>query len=187
MINKAIVRNILIAAGTFLLLLSVFAVSVVVFNLFAALLIVIAMIIAVWVLSKKLPMDLRKKITENIFIYITGGAALVMILFVIYILIDIFLIARPQLTWDFITKPPTEGLTSGGIFPAIIGTALLVIIMSVVGVPFGTITAIYLTEYAKENSKIAKFIRFAINTLAGVPAIVFGLFGLGFFIGTIGH
>ena len=58
--------------------------------------------------------------------------------------------------------------------------------MSVAGVPIGTITAIYLTEYAKATSKLAKIIRFAVNTLAGVPAIVFGLFGLGFFIGIVG-
>ncbi|MCX6152845.1 MAG: ABC transporter permease subunit [Candidatus Kapabacteria bacterium] len=58
--------------------------------------------------------------------------------------------------------------------------------MSIIGVPIGTITAIYLTEYTKKTSMVAKIIRFAVNTLAGVPAIVFGLFGLGFFIGVVG-
>jgi phosphate transport system permease protein len=77
-------------------------------------------------------------------------------------------------------------MTKGGIFPAIFGTALLVIIMSVAAVPFGTITAIYLTEYARENSIIAKTVRFAVRTLAMVPSIIFGLFGLGFFIKFVG-
>jgi phosphate transport system permease protein len=77
-------------------------------------------------------------------------------------------------------------MTKGGIFPAIYGTALLVILMSVAAVPFGTITAIYLTEYAKENSFIAKTIRFAVRTLAVIPSIIYGLFGLGFFIKFVG-
>jgi phosphate transport system permease protein len=77
-------------------------------------------------------------------------------------------------------------MTAGGIFPAIIGTALLVIIMSIAGVPVGTITAIYLSEYASQRSLFTKLIRFAVNTLAGVPSIVFGLFGLGFFVQFIG-
>jgi phosphate transport system permease protein len=77
-------------------------------------------------------------------------------------------------------------MTEGGIFPAIVGTALLVILMSMAGVPIGTITAVYLSEYASSMSIFARGIRFAVNTLAGVPAIVFGLFGLGFFIQFVG-
>lgn len=73
-------------------------------------------------------------------------------------------------------------MTEGGIFPAIVGTFLLVLIMSLFGVPIGTITAIYLSEYVHRQSRFAKLIRFAVNTLAGIPAVVFGLFGLGFFI-----
>ena len=129
---------------------------------------------------------MQKKIDENFFVILSGFSAIVIISFVIYLLIHILLIGHSQISWEFIFAKPAEGLTEGGIFPAIVGTALLVIIMSIVGVPIGTITAIYLTEYAKENSVIARVIRFAVNTLAGVPAIVFGLFGLGFFIGFIG-
>jgi phosphate transport system permease protein len=77
-------------------------------------------------------------------------------------------------------------MTEGGIFPAIAGTALLVIIMSLAGVPVGTATAIYLSEYASARSVLTRAIRFAVNTLAGVPAIVFGLFGLGFFVQFVG-
>jgi phosphate transport system permease protein len=77
-------------------------------------------------------------------------------------------------------------MTKGGIFPALIGTFILVIVMSLAAVPFGTITAIYLTEYANENSKFAAAVRFSIRTLAVVPSIIFGLFGLGFFIQFVG-
>jgi phosphate transport system permease protein len=98
----------------------------------------------------------------------------------------IFIGGKSHLTWEFLTSFPKEGMTKGGIFPAIYGTALLVIIMSVAAVPFGTITAIYLVEYASQKSVIAKVIRFAVRTLAGVPAIIFGLFGLGFFIKFVG-
>jgi phosphate transport system permease protein len=90
------------------------------------------------------------------------------------------------LTWEFLTAAPSEGMTAGGIFPAIVGTMLLVLMMSVAGVPVGTITAIYLCEYASSRSVLARGIRFAVNTLAGVPAIVFGLFGLGFFVQFVG-
>jgi phosphate transport system permease protein len=77
-------------------------------------------------------------------------------------------------------------MTKGGILPAIWGTALMVIIMSVAAVPFGTITALYLTEYANEKSIISKSVRFAVKSLAMVPSIIFGLFGLGFFIRFVG-
>jgi phosphate transport system permease protein len=77
-------------------------------------------------------------------------------------------------------------MTAGGIFPAIVGTALLVLIMSIAGVPIGTVTAVYLSEYASTRSFLARLIRFAVNTLAGVPSIVFGLFGLGFFVQFVG-
>jgi phosphate transport system permease protein len=78
-------------------------------------------------------------------------------------------------------------MTAGGIFPAIVGTFWLVLLMSFVGVPVGTATAIYLCEYVRQNSFFVRAIRFAVNTLAGIPSIVFGLFGLGFFIQFVGH
>jgi phosphate transport system permease protein len=101
---------------------------------------------------------------------------------VAWIVGTIFWGGHSLLTWTFLTHAPEAGMTEGGILPAIVGTFMLVVIMSLVGVPVGTITAIYLSEYTARGSKIAQFIRFAVNTLAGIPAIVFGLFGLGFFI-----
>jgi len=87
-----------------------------------------------------------------------------------------------NISWEFVSQAPREGMTEGGIFPAIVGTFWRVLLMSLVGVPIGTITAIWMCEYAPQNSPITRIVRFAVNTLAGIPAIVFGLFGLGFFI-----
>ncbi|MBP1655821.1 MAG: phosphate transporter, permease protein PstA [Bacteroidetes bacterium] len=117
---------------------------------------------------------------------LTGLAAFMIIAVVILVMGTIIIGGKDVLTWEFLTAAPTEGMTEGGIFPAIVGTALLVMIMSLAGVPVGTITAIYLSEYASTRSRLARAIRFAVNTLAGVPAIVFGLFGLGFFVQFVG-
>lgn len=117
---------------------------------------------------------------------LTLSSALVIIAIVVVMIAVIVMGGKDQITWEFLTSFPTDGMTKGGIFPAIYGTALLVIIMSVAAVPFGTITAIYLTEYASENSIIAKTIRFAVRTLAVIPSIIYGLFGLGFFIKFVG-
>jgi phosphate transport system permease protein len=112
--------------------------------------------------------------------------AAIILLIVIVIMADIVIGGWGTLSWEFLSKVPKDGMTGGGIYPAIFGTFLLVVIMSIVGVPIGTITAIYLSEYASQRSVLARLIRFAVNTLAGVPAIVFGLFGLGFFIQFVG-
>jgi phosphate transport system permease protein len=91
------------------------------------------------------------------------------------------------ITGDFLTRPPENGMEEGGIFPAIFGTVFLVLLMTIAVVPVGVLTAIYLQEYTSPTSRVTRVIRMAINNLAGVPSIVFGLFGLGFFIGFIGH
>ncbi len=90
------------------------------------------------------------------------------------------------LSWKFLTHPPEQGMEAGGVFPAIFGTVALVILMVIAVVPVGVFTAIYLQEYTSPDSKTTRMIRVAINNLAGVPSIVFGLFGLGFFIGFVG-
>jgi phosphate transport system permease protein len=93
----------------------------------------------------------------------------------------------PHISWSLLSEAPRNNNTEGGIFPAIYGTTLLVFIMTLLGVPIGTITAIYLTEYTRTGSVFPRIIRFAVNTLAGVPSIVFGLFGLGFFVQFVGR
>ena len=87
--------------------------------------------------------------------------------------------------WRVLTDEPREANTEGGIFPAIFGTVMMVLIMSVVVVPFGVLAAVYLKEYAKQGP-LTRMIRIAVNNLAGVPSIVFGVFGLGFFVYAVG-
>jgi len=87
--------------------------------------------------------------------------------------------------WSFITEDPREANTEGGIFPAIFGTVMMVILMAILVTPFGVIAAVYLREYAKQGA-IIRIIRIAVNNLAGVPSIVYGVFGLGFFVYFLG-
>lgn len=87
--------------------------------------------------------------------------------------------------WEFISDDPREANTEGGIFPAIFGTVMMTLIMAVIVTPFGVVAAIYLREYAKQGP-LTRVIRIAVNNLAGVPAIVYGVFGLGFFVYVLG-
>jgi phosphate transport system permease protein len=87
--------------------------------------------------------------------------------------------------WEFLSEDPREANTEGGIFPAIFGTVIMVLIMSIIVTPFGVIAAVYLREYAKQGL-VTRLVRIAVNNLAGVPSIVYGVFGLGFFIYFIG-
>jgi phosphate transport system permease protein len=86
---------------------------------------------------------------------------------------------------EFIFDEPRESNTEGGVFPAIFGTVMMVILMSIAVVPFGVLTALYLREYARQGN-LVRLVRIAVNNLAGVPSIVFGVFGLGFFIYFVG-
>jgi phosphate transport system permease protein len=83
--------------------------------------------------------------------------------------------------WEFLTDDPRASNTEGGVFPAIFGTVLMVLIMSLVVTPLGVLAALYLREYARQGALVSA-IRIAVNNLAGVPSIVFGVFGVGFFI-----
>ena len=87
--------------------------------------------------------------------------------------------------WEFVTGEPRESNTEGGVFPAIFGTVMMVLIMSILVTPLGVLAAVYLREYAHQGPFVSA-VRIAVNNLAGVPSIVFGVFGLGFFIYTIG-
>lgn len=87
--------------------------------------------------------------------------------------------------WEFVTGQPRESNTEGGIFPALFGTVMMVMLMSLAAVPFGILAALYLREYAKQGLFV-RLVRIAVNNLAGVPSIVFGMFGLGFFVYGVG-
>lgn len=89
------------------------------------------------------------------------------------------------ISWDFLTKAPEEGMTKGGIYPAIIGTFYLIIGSSIISFPIGIMSGIYMNEYAT-NGKIVRFIRIMTNNLSGVPSVVFGLFGMSLFVNALG-
>ena len=132
--------------------------------------------------NQKKGVDIKGKLVVGI-----TQVAILLIIAILFIILGIIVYeGRAKFSWEFISSFPSDGMTKGGIFPALIGTFILVVVMSIAAVPFGTITAIYLTEYAKENSKIAAAVRFSVRTLAVVPSIIFGLFGLGFFIQFLG-
>jgi len=87
--------------------------------------------------------------------------------------------------WEFLSAEPREANTEGGVFPAIFGTVMMVLLMSIMVTPFGVVAAVYLREYAKQGF-VTRTIRIAVNNLAGVPSIVYGVFGLGFFVYFVG-
>ena len=87
--------------------------------------------------------------------------------------------------WEFLSDEPREANTEGGIFPAMFGTVMMVILMAIIVTPFGVVAAVYLREYARQGL-VTRIIRVAVNNLAGVPSIVYGVFGLGFFVYFLG-
>ena len=128
----------------------------------------------------------RNLIADGALAVASGSALLLVLACLTLILFDVLRNGLPYLSLTFLTEAPREGMTEGGIFPAIIGMVEMVILMTLAGVPIGVATAIYLHEYAPPTSKVTRAIRIAIANLAGVPSIVFGLFGLGFFVQFVG-
>jgi phosphate transport system permease protein len=138
-------------------------------------------------IAMKIKEIIASRIIKDALIKSLTGICVLLIIFIIVSVLTVILIGGwKNLTWEFLTEFPQEGMTRGGIFPAIVGTALMTLIMTIAAVPFGAVTAIYLAEYSSEKSIFAKTIRFAVKTLAVVPSIIFGLFGLGFFVKFVG-
>ena len=120
---------------------------------------------------------------------LTGLATLFIIGILAVILVNIGYNGWSAISWHFVSTIPKKDFfdaNTTGVLPMIVGTAFRVIVMTIFVIPVGVITAIYLTEYAANTSLITRIIRAAVNNLAGVPSIVFGLFGLGFFINFVG-
>jgi phosphate transport system permease protein len=118
---------------------------------------------------------------------LTAAGLVIVLLMLAVIIVDVVRGGIQVISWEFISAAPRKGMTEGGIFPAIFGTVVLTLLMTVAAVPAGVATAIYLAEYASSRSVVARMIRVCIANLAGVPSIVFGLFGLGFFISAMGR
>ena len=128
-----------------------------------------------------------RRLFDRAFVGLTLSATLIIVAMLAVVVGNIVFHGKDRLSWEFISAAPEQGMTAGGIFPAIFGTVLLVLLMSLAAVPFGVLVAIYFAEYAKTESRVYRWTRMAVNNLAGVPSIVFGLFGLGFFIHAIGR
>ncbi|UCC54786.1 MAG: phosphate ABC transporter permease PstA [Anaerolineaceae bacterium] len=114
----------------------------------------------------------------RILITIVAAIAIVPIVIVITFL---FINGLQAISWEFLTQPPSNGMTEGGIMPALLGTILLTLGTAIAAIPLGVGAAIYLAEYAKDT-RFTRLIRLAIVNLAGIPSIVYGLFGLGVFV-----
>ncbi len=131
--------------------------------------------------------------TDWISLFFTGttGLATVLIVAILALILGSILVnGAPHISWQLLSGDSAKDMfdvTKAGLLPLIIGTSERVLLMTVAVMPVGVITAIYLTEYAPSTSLVTRIIRSAVNNLAGVPSIVFGLFGLGFFIGFVGR
>ena len=129
----------------------------------------------------KKPLFFNPKLAEKI-----GTGALTVVAFltvapIIAIVIYIIYLGAPAINWEFLTAMPKDGMRAGGILPAIIGTFYLTIGTGIFAVPLGVAAAVYLSEYASDN-RLTASIRLAIINLAGIPSVVYGLFGLGLFV-----
>jgi len=127
------------------------------------------------------PRNLRNRRTERLFRILFLLMALLLIVPVLLILGVLVYRGSPVITWDFLFTDPTGGMTTGGIYPALVGTIWLVAVALLISVPIGVAAAIYLSEYARDNL-LTRLINLAIINLAGVPSIVHALFGVGAFV-----
>jgi phosphate transport system permease protein len=129
---------------------------------------------------------MRGQTLDRGFMVLTALAVVLTIAMLAVVLGNIIWHGWEQITWEFLTAAPRQGMTEGGIFPAIYGTVLLVLLMTIFVVPLGVCVAVFFSEYANRESWLYRWTRQAVNNLAGVPSIVFGLFGLGFFVQFVG-
>jgi phosphate transport system permease protein len=118
---------------------------------------------------------------QSLFFAAVRSSALIIGLAIFAFLFYVFANGIEVINWEFLTQAPRDSMTKGGIMPAILGTVYLTVGAIIVALPLGVVSAIYLSEYAKQGP-VVRIIRIGINCLAGVPSIVFGLFGLGLFV-----
>ena len=123
----------------------------------------------------------KRKINQIIGVNLLRFFLLCTSLFLIIFIYIIFSKGGKVISWEFLTQPPRKFMTEGGIFPAIVGTFWLTVLSIAIAFPFGIFTAIYMTNYAK-SSLFIRIVRISVNTLAGIPSIIYGLFGLTIFV-----
>ena len=128
---------------------------------------------------------MKKEISQKIAFTIVKTLGLLIIGILLWVQLFIIINGIGVISWEFLTQPPTDGMTGGGIFPAIVGTLCLVTGSMVFAFPLGVMAGIYINEYTTNNIGV-KVIRVVTNNLSGIPSIVFGLFGMTLFVNTLG-
>jgi phosphate transport system permease protein len=123
----------------------------------------------------------RRYLTQRIGVVLLALATLAVVVPIVLVLITIFVRGHQAINWEFLTTMPRDGMKAGGIFPAIIGTIILIFATGLAAIPVGVGGAVYLSEYARDNWA-TRTIRLAMINLAGIPSVVYGLFGLGMFV-----
>ena len=129
--------------------------------------------------------DTKKRTSQKVAFGLFTLLSYLVVVILFLILGFIIINGGKVVSWDFLTKAPAEGMTAGGIYPAIVGTLYLVLGSSLISFPIGIMSGIYMNEYAT-NGKLTRFIRIMTNNLSGVPSVVFGLFGMSLFVVTLG-
>jgi phosphate transport system permease protein len=129
----------------------------------------------------RLRVPLSRQTVQRLGFGLLALASLVVVIPILYVIGAILVRGIGAISWEFLTAMPTDGMKAGGIFPAIVGTLLLVFGTALAAVPIGVGGAIYLSEYARDT-RATRSIRLAIVNLAGIPSVVYGLFGLGLFV-----
>jgi len=124
---------------------------------------------------------MNRYLVQRVGFILLGLAALLVVIPIVLVIITIVVRGIGAIHWEFLTAMPRDGMKGGGIFPAIIGTLLLTVGTALVAIPVGVGGAIYLSEYARDTW-LTRAIRLAIVNLAGIPSVVYGLFGLGLFV-----
>ncbi len=127
----------------------------------------------------------RKHRSQSVILGLFRVLTLLVVLILFFILGFILVKGARVISWDFLTKAPLDGMTSGGIFPAIVGTLCLMLGSALFAFPVGVLSGIYMNEYAPKGA-VVNFIRMMTNNLSGIPSIVFGLFGMAFFVNKLG-
>ena len=134
------------------------------------------------IVENKRPITMaRKNLMQKFFYTILLIITLIVVAFVFGIIIYLIVKGAGAINWEFLSQKPRSGMREGGIFPAILGTLCLIIGTIIISLPIGILAAIYLNEYARKN-RLTRIIRLSIVNMAGVPSVVFGLFGLAFFV-----
>jgi phosphate transport system permease protein len=127
------------------------------------------------------PPRMKGKVVQSLGFNLLRGITFLTVLPIIGLVVFIVIKGAPAISWEFLTTAPSNGMKEGGILPAIVGTLYLTLGTALFSIPIGVAAGIYISEYARDNTA-TRLIRIAIINLAGIPSVVYGLFGLGLFV-----